>query len=254
LHAIGEQSTSAYPSIKPSDIENLDIVLPPLEIQKEVSRTLRVLDEKIENNRKINHHLEQMAQSIFKSWFINFEPFEGKQLSSWKDSLLFDLATVAYGKNLPTKKLLPSGYRVFGGNGQIGYYSEYLYKDERILISCRGAASGSVRFSRPYSFVTNNSLVINEESKNLYPYLKQWALNRQFFDAVTGSAQPQVTVDSLKLITLIPPDDETLGEFSKTIQPIYDMIERNTEESEQLIVLRDELLPKLMSGELSVTD
>ena len=58
LHAIGEQSTSAYPSIKPSDIENLDIVLPSLEEQREIGRTLRVIDEKIENNRKINHHLE----------------------------------------------------------------------------------------------------------------------------------------------------------------------------------------------------
>ena len=57
LHAIGEQSTSAYPSIKPSDIENLDIVLPSLEEQREIGRTLRVIDEKIENNKKINHHL-----------------------------------------------------------------------------------------------------------------------------------------------------------------------------------------------------
>lgn len=57
LHAIGEQSTSAYPSIKPSDIEGLELELPPIEIQKEISRTLRAIDDKIENNRKINHHL-----------------------------------------------------------------------------------------------------------------------------------------------------------------------------------------------------
>lgn len=57
LHAIGEQSTSAYPSIKPSDIENLEIILPSLMEQKIIARNLRVLDEKIENNKKINHHL-----------------------------------------------------------------------------------------------------------------------------------------------------------------------------------------------------
>lgn len=57
LHAIGEQSTSAYPSIKPSDIENLEINLPSLAEQKVIARSLRVLDEKIENNKKINHHL-----------------------------------------------------------------------------------------------------------------------------------------------------------------------------------------------------
>lgn len=245
---------SVIPHLYQRDFEQLELPEFSLAEQQKISKILSAIDGLISENNKVNHHLAEIAKTIFKSWFVDFEPFEGKQPSFWKDSLLFDMATVTYGKNLPTKKLLPSGYRVFGGNGQIGYYSEYLYKDERILISCRGAASGSVRLSRPYSFVTNNSLVINEESKNLYSYVKQWALNRQFFDAVTGSAQPQVTVDSLKLITLLRPDEETLGKFSKTIQPIYDMIERNTEESEHLIALRDELLPKLMSGELSISD
>lgn len=225
-----------------------------IENQRKIASVLTALDNRIAENKKINHHLEQMAYVLYKAWFIDFEPFGWLRPQIWKDSLLFELSTVTYGKNLPTKKLLASGYRVFGGNGQIGYYSKYLYKAERILISCRGAASGSVRISRPYSFVTNNSLVINEKSKNLFAYVRQWALNRQFFDAVTGSAQPQVTVESLKFITLPHPDEETLDKFSKLLQPIYDMIERKTNESEQLIVLRDALLPKLMSGELSVKD
>lgn len=202
----------------------------------------------------INHHLEQIAHSIFKSWFVDFNSFGGDVPASWNEELLFDLATVTYGKNLPTKKLLSSGYRVFGGNGQIGYYSEYLYKKERILISCRGAASGTVRLSRPYSFVTNNSLIVNEKEPELFAYLKEWSLNRQFFDAVTGSAQPQVTVDSLKLISLPKPDKETLEKFTNLLMPIYNEIEANTTECEKLVILRDTLLPKLMTGEISVTD
>ena len=81
LHAIGEQSVSAYPSIKPSDIEGLEMLLPSLQEQVEIGRTLRALDEKIANNMKINHHLEQMAQAIFKSWFVDFEPFGGVMLN-----------------------------------------------------------------------------------------------------------------------------------------------------------------------------
>lgn len=254
LQAIGEQSTSAYPSIKPSDIEKLELNLPTLEEQEVIAHTLRSLDRKIEINREINHHLEQMAHAIFKSWFIDFEPFGGEIPDNWQETLLFDLATVTYGKNLPTKKLLDSGYKVFGGNGQIGYYNEYLFEAERILISCRGAASGTVRLSRPYSFVTNNSLVINEKSPLLFSYLKQWALNRQFFDSVTGSAQPQVTVDSLKLISLPLPDNDILQKFSDSIKPIYEKIELLAIENEKLIVLRDTLLPKLMSGEVSIAD
>jgi type I restriction enzyme S subunit len=84
LHAIGEQSVSAYPSIKPSDIEGLEIMLPSLEEQQEIGRTLRALDDKIANNTKINNHLEQMAQAIFKSWFVDFEPFGGVMPDDWR--------------------------------------------------------------------------------------------------------------------------------------------------------------------------
>lgn len=235
-------------------LKNYEILCPNLLEQREIGKTLKVIDDKIGNNKKINHHLEQIARSIFKSWFVDFNPFGGDVPASWNEELLFDLATVTYGKNLPTKKLLSSGYRVFGGNGQIGYYSEYLYKKERILISCRGAASGTVRLSRPYSFVTNNSLIVNEKEPELFAYLKEWSLNRQFFDAVTGSAQPQVTVDSLKLISLPKPDKETLEKFTNLLMPIYNEIEANTTECEKLVILRDTLLPKLMTGEISVTD
>ena len=252
LHAIGEQSVSAYPSIKPSDIEGLEMLLPPLQEQVEIGRTLRALDDKIANNSKINHHLEQMAQAIFKSWFVDFVPWGGVMPSDWTETQLFDLATVMYGKNLPTKKLLKSGYRVYGGNGQIGYYSAYLYEKERILISCRGAASGSVRISRPFSFVTNNTLVVNEKNSYSYAYLKQWCLNRQFFEAVTGSAQPQVTVDSLKLIPIVVPTIQVQIELLNFLQPLYNKIEATTIETEKLVELRDTLLPKLMSGEVSV--
>ena len=74
LHAIGEQSVSAYPSIKPSDIESLEMMLPPLEEQREIGHILRVLDDKIANNTAINHHLEQIAQAIWSERFGNCEP------------------------------------------------------------------------------------------------------------------------------------------------------------------------------------
>ncbi|MBD3668548.1 MAG: restriction endonuclease subunit S [Kangiella sp.] len=74
LQAIGENSTSAYPAIKPSDIESLEINLPPLSKQKEISFILNKFSEKIELNKKINQTLEQMAQAMFKSWFVDFDP------------------------------------------------------------------------------------------------------------------------------------------------------------------------------------
>nr|ASW50129.1 hypothetical protein A7J08_07535 [Streptococcus suis] len=190
--------------------------------------------------------------AIFKSWFVDFEPFGREMPKNWKEYSLLDVVNINYGKNLPTKNLLSEGYRVFGGNGQIGYFSDFHHKKERVLISCRGAASGTVHTSRPFSFITNNSLVVNEQADFHFAYLKQWCLNRQFFDVITGSAQPQITIDSLKSISIIMPEANILKLFSKILSPLYLQLETNKREMEILIDFRDTLLPKLLSGEICV--
>nr|WP_261045399.1 restriction endonuclease subunit S [Streptococcus mitis] len=244
--------TSGRQRVQLDVVKNHEILCPPLKEQIRIGKILKSLDDKIENNKKINHHLEQMAQAIFKSWFVDFEPFGGILPTTWREITFLDVAKLNYGKNLPTKNLLSKGYRVFGGNGPIGYFTEFLYQKERILISCRGAASGTVRLSRPFSFITNNSLIVNEKKDVYFAYLKQWCLNRQFFDVVTGSAQPQVTIDSFKNLPIILPDTNVLEDFSKIMFPIYSQIEINMEKNEKLINFRDTLLPKLLSGEISV--
>ena len=112
LHAIGEQSVSAYPSIKPSDMENLEILLPPIEVQREIGCTLRVLDDKIANNTAINHHLEQMAQVIFKSWFVDFEPFGGVMPDDWCEGILGQYCSVKSGFAFKSAWWQESGIRV----------------------------------------------------------------------------------------------------------------------------------------------
>ena len=83
LQSVAEQSTTAYPSIKPSDITSLEIIIPPLDGQKKIAEILSALDDKIELNNKINRNLEAQAQAIFKSWFVDFEPFKnGKFIDS----------------------------------------------------------------------------------------------------------------------------------------------------------------------------
>ncbi len=78
LHAIAEDSVTAYPSIKPSDIEQLTLSLPPLPKQRAIAHTLGTLDDKIELNRKMNRTLEEMARAIFKDWFVDFGPTRAK--------------------------------------------------------------------------------------------------------------------------------------------------------------------------------
>lgn len=150
---------------------------------------------------------------MFKHWFVDFEfpdengnPYKssggemidselGEMPLSWKVHKLNDIFKINYGKNLPTKKILNTGYPVFGGNGIIGYYSSYMYENPKILISCRGAASGKIHISKEKSFVTNNSIVLNEKQKIIFTILKNF-LNTMILNAI------QQGQHSLKLLLL----------------------------------------------------
>ena len=84
LHTIAEDSTSTYPSIRPSDLEHLALALPPLPEQRAIAHILGTLDDKIELNRRMNETLEEMARALFKSWFVDFDPVRAKIDGRWR--------------------------------------------------------------------------------------------------------------------------------------------------------------------------
>ena len=234
---------TTIPSLRTETLNKLQIKLPPLEVQKKIAAVLSALDDKIELNNKINKNLEQQAQAIFKDYYNHSLP---------KKNLL-SIADIKYGKNLPIKKLCDEGYKVFGGNGIIGKYKEYLYKDPMIIISCRGAASGKILITHPYSFVTNNSLVIELRDYRYYEFLKQFFLMNQLFLYATGSAQPQITIENLKKVLVPYPDFDSINELTNCLKDYSDMFYNNESENERLVEMRDLLLPRLLNGEIDVS-
>ena len=173
LQTLAEQNTSAYPSIRPSDIERLELKLPPLPEQRAIAHILGTLDDKIELNRRMNETLEEMARAIFKSWFVDFDPVRAKMDGSWRrgESLpgmpaeMYDL----FPSRLVDSELgeIPEGWRV----GPIG--SIFNQQKRRI-----GEAHAVV-----LSAVTKGELVRSDEyftkkvySKSINKYLavEQW--------------------------------------------------------------------------------
>ena len=116
--------------------------------------------------------------------------------TGWITVSLCDIGTLKYGKGLPTSKLLPTGFPVFGANGIIGHFNEFMYEDEQILISCRGANTGTINVSPRQCFVTNNSLVFElpECLRLARPFLTYALKHADKSRIVSGSAQPQVTI------------------------------------------------------------
>jgi type I restriction enzyme S subunit len=263
---------SAQPKLNKANLNSIRMVLPPFEEQKAIAHILSTLDDKIEVNNQINKTLENMAQTIFKQWFVDFEfpnedgePYKssgGEMIESelgmipkgWEVVKLNSVVDICYGKNLPTKNLLSDGYPVFGGNGQIGFYSEYLYEKSQVLIACRGAASGKVIISLPYSFVTNNSLVLEQNGMSVtHEYLKQFCLENEFYNYATGSAQPQITIANLANANILIPQRDLMNMFSLIRNSIDHEVLSLFNENNKLVAIRDALLPKLMSGELRVS-
>lgn len=146
------------------------------------------------------------------------------------------------------------GFNVFGGNGIIGKYSQYLYDKPQILVSCRGAASGNILVSYPKSFVTNNSLVLELNDYRYFEFMKQYLLLNPLYSYATGSAQPQITVENIKDVLVPYPEFSEISKLTSLLELTSKKCYQTIVENEKLVSLRNELLPKLMAGRIDVSN
>ena len=242
-------------------IKKFKIALPTLPTQQKIASILSAYDRLIENNTRRIRLLEQMAENLYKEWFVRFRFPEHEKVEmvnglpkGWKLKRYEEELNIRYGKGLSTEQLKEEGYPVFGSNGQIGFYDSYMYDNPQILISCRGASSGIVNISLPKSFITSNSLICErtEKSESLYEYLKYYFLNNNLVQYQTGSAQPQITINNIVKLKLLVPELKVQRSFSEKIR-VIDMEIYNLQSQIQLLTRqRDLLLPRLMSGKLEV--
>jgi type I restriction enzyme S subunit len=244
---------SAVPGLNRDTAYSQIFSLPPLPEQDAIAATLSSLDDKIANNMKINHHLEQMAQAIFKSWFVDFEPWGGEQPTDWKDGCFGDVASITNGKRPPSRQVATSSefdIPLIGASSIMGFTNAILY-DEKILITGRVGTHGVIqRYSRP-CWASDNTLVIKSD---YYEFTYQQLCGIDFHNMNRGSTQPLITQTDLRNVPIVLPDQATLIRFEKLVGSLMMWFDNCILENERLVVLRDTLLPRLMSGELSVTD
>ena len=229
--------------------------------QEKIGKILLTYDSLIENNTTRIRLLEKMAENLYKEWFVRFR-FSGHEKvemenglpKGWKVKRYEEELNVKYGKGLPTNRLTEDGFPVFGSNGQIGFYTSYMYDTPQILISCRGASSGVVNISLPKSFVTNNSLVceLTDKTESVFEYLKYYFLNTNLVQYQTGSAQPQITINNVVKLKMLVPSHEVQCAFSKKIRVIDKEVANLQNQNSLLARQRDLLLPRLMSGKLEI--
>lgn len=261
------------PHFKKEFLKDLYIPVPPMEIQRIIGDYYYNLSQKIELNKKINENLEQQAQAIFRSWFVDFEPFGGVMPDDWKECTLNSICDLII-KGITPKYTENSDQLVINQkcvrNHQIDLslarphtpkkVNEKWLKYGDVLVNSTG--TGTLGRAAQVLFIPNNLTVdshvsIIRASKQEYVhFLGLWATSHEhdFEMLQTGSTgQTDLPRERLKQMQIILPSESILSSFSDVIKPIADIRIQKQQESQRLSFLRDTLLPKLMNGEIDVS-
>ena len=242
-----------------NEIRNLVIELPEISIQKRIAAVLSSLDDKIALNNRINHNLEEQAQALYKSWFVDFEPFKGGKFvdselgmipEGWYVGTLSELLEVRYGKD--HKALKDGNTPVFGSGGLMRYAERALYNGESVLIPRKGTLNNVMYFNGPFWTVDTMFYTV-EQSSNVIKYCHLFLLTQDLASMNAGSAVPSMTTDILNNLPLLIPSSQVLEAFNRVISSIYEARSQREEESNSLSQSRDTILPQLMSGALTNT-
>lgn len=262
---------SAVPGLNRFAAYAQEISLPPLAEQKRIADILSAIDDKIELNRRINANLEQQAQALYKSWFVDFEPFGGKMPEDWKEGRLEDIGEVV-GGGTPSKSIsdyytsngiawitpkdLSLTHAKFTSKGEIDI-TELGYVNSSAKLMPRGSILFSSRAPIGYISIAKNDVCTNQGFKSVIPYNGCTAYIYYYLLANTlnieaqasGSTFKEASGTLMKSLDILIPDDITLAKFEHTMHPFLEQQELIEEQNYDLSNLRDTLLPRLMKGE-----
>ena len=255
---------ATMPSINTKLLNEVPVKIPSLPDQCRIASILSSLDRKIELNNKINADLEEMAQAIFKNWFVDFEPFkDGKFVDSelgmipegWKVGTLGELCNFKRGKNLLTKNAIDEGVPVVAGGLEPSCYHNVANTGAPVItVSGSGANAGFMRMYHVPVWASDCSF-IDISCENFYFVYCFLKVNSKLLKhAQTGAVQPHVKPSDIHDFELVIPDKESIFEFQDKVIPFFDKIAAIQKESSRLSLLRDTLLPRLMSGEIEVPE
>ena len=157
-------------------------------------------------------------------------------------------------QTISTTEVVSNGlYRVYGANGVVGRYDKYNHEESEIAMACRGSSCGVLNRTMPFSWITGNAMVIRMRNKYCSnEFIKQAISYMNIAGAITGSGQPQLTRESLSLVLCVNPMKTILQAFTNKITPIVTFQLQITKENEELTKQRNELLPLLMNGQVTI--
>ena len=270
LNYISKTST-AVPIINKSTFSKHTIILPPIDEQRAIASVLSIIDERIANNLKINNHLEQVARAFFKSWFIDFEPFDGEMPIDWQVGNLTDIASYLNGltmqrfrpmegeNGLPVLKIKELRQGICDSSSDLCSPSinpDYIVRDGDVIFSWSGSLLVDFWCGGDCGLNQHLFKVASQKYDKWFYY--SWT-HHHLERFIALAADKATTMGHIKRSDLenakvLIPSERDYQEVGKLLTPVYEHLICNRIENRKLALLRDTLLPLLMSGELSVTE
>ena len=273
------KTSTAVPIINKSSFSNYEIEVPDLETQNRIASILSSIDSKIELNRRINDNLEQQAQALFKSWFVDFKPFRGGEFvdselglipKGWRVVSLGEVTkqiTEKVGNREDVTVLSPIN------SGELVLSEEYFTKQvfskdlsKYLIVNPLSFAYNPARINigsiglNTFDFVgcVSPVYVVFECEPNYQYFFDFFKRTAMFKDEVAlraiGGVRQSLGYNDLSLIKTIYPTSDVVVEFNNLYLKMKEVMIKNTDQNEKFISLRDSLLPKLMSGELKINE
>jgi type I restriction enzyme S subunit len=262
---------SAVPTLNRNHIHPILISVPEsIEEQRSIAATLSALDDMIELNNQINKTLEEMAQAIFKSWFVDFEPFKNGEFEEselglipkgWRVGVLGDIIDIFDSKRVPLsnrqRSVMEKKYPYYGAATLMDYVDNYIFDGVYVLLG----EDGTVMDEKGYPilqyvwgkfWVNNHAHVLKGKGVFSDEYLYILLKNTNVASIVTGAVQLKINQNNLTGLKIIIPPEDVVKQYNDVVKDIFACFRSNTDEIKILTSLRDTLLPKLMSGEIRV--
>lgn len=265
-------SQSAQPNISSNTIGKYPIKVPSFNTQQKIASILKSLDDKIEVNRRINENLEQQAQALFKSWFVDFEPFKDQPFveselgmipHGWRVGNLFDVAEILdkFRKPLSGKdrESMNKVYPYYGATSCMDYVDNYLFDGIFTLIGEDGSVAREdglpyMQYVWGKLWVNNHAHILQGKNGFSTEMLHAMLSITNIQHLVTGAVQAKLSQANMQKILVAIPPVAVLDKIRPAIDALYEIKRNKEDESRRLAELRDTLLPRLMSGELKVDE
>ena len=273
---------SVVNNLKSDTVKAIKIDLPTLVEQKRIAEVLSMFDDKIKCNEEINKNLEEQAQAIFKSWFVDFEPFGGIQPSEMQFIPLQELCKVVTKGTTPTtlgKSFTSTGINFIKAESILDNHSidssKFAFIDEetnallkRSVIKANDIVFTIAGTLGRFAMVDNSVLPANtnqavaiirpDETKVTPAYLYSFFIgnwhNEYYSKRIQQAVQANLSLTTIKSLPIAVLKNTTMNNYDKLVSPLFALMKSNEEENRRLSKLRDTLLPRLMSGELDVSN